>query len=68
MDRKTGIQDMMDYHRIDLLSIAWTKGLAKNEKWNLKTACEMFGIPPEPDPHNALNGAMTAYELFKKLK
>lgn len=66
--RKTGIKDEMDYHRLDLLSIAWAKGLAKNEKWNLKTACEMFNIPPEPNVHRALNGAMIAYELFKKLK
>ena len=66
--RRTGVKNEMDYHRLDLLSIVWVKGLAKNEKWNLKTACEMFGIPSEPDPHNALNGAMTAYELFKKLK
>lgn len=65
--RKTEIQDKMDYHRLDLLSVAWARGMDKNEKWNLKTACEMFGVPPEPDPHNALNGAMTAYELFKKL-
>jgi DNA polymerase-3 subunit epsilon len=66
--RKTGVQNKMDYHRLDLLSIAWTKGLADNEKWSLKTACKLFGVPPEPEPHTALNGAMTAYELFKKLK
>lgn len=66
--RKTGIQDGMDYHRLDLLSIAWARGLKKNNKWNLKTACELFGISPEPYPHRALNGAMTAYELFKKLE
>jgi DNA polymerase III epsilon subunit-like protein len=66
--RKTGVKDMMDYHRLDLLSIAWDKGLAKNESWSLKTACDMFGIPPEPPVHRAINGAMTAYELFKKLK
>lgn len=65
--RKTGVKDAMDYHRIDLLSIALAKGLDKNEKWNLKTACEMFGVPPEPDIHRAVNGAMVAYELFKKL-
>ncbi len=66
--RKTEVQDEMDYHRLDILSIAWAKGMDKSEKWNLKTACEMFNIPPEPDVHRALNGAMIAYELFKKLK
>lgn len=65
--KSTGIKDKMDYHRLDVLSIAWAKGLKDSEKWNLKGACEVFGVLPEPDPHNALNGAMTAYELFKKL-
>lgn len=66
--RKTGVQNEMDYHRLDLLSIAWAKGLAKNEKWNLTTTCEMFEIAPEPEVHRAINGAMVDYELFKKLK
>lgn len=65
--RKTGMKDEMDYHRLDLLSIVWAKGLKESAKWNLKIACEMFGVPPEPEPHTALNGAMTAYNLFKKL-
>src|SRR3989344_7910336 len=63
----TGTKDEMDYHRLDLLSIAWERGMKEKDKWSLKTACEMFGVSPEPDPHTALNGAMTAYELFKKL-
>ncbi|HEY4480290.1 MAG TPA: 3'-5' exonuclease, partial [Candidatus Paceibacterota bacterium] len=54
--RETGIKDEMDYHRLDVLSIAWAKGMKESEKWNLKVACEMFGVAPEPDPHNALNG------------
>lgn len=66
--RKTGVKDTMDYHRLDLLSIVWTKNLKDKEKWSLKTACEMFGIAPEPEVHRAINGAMTAYELFKKLQ
>lgn len=66
--RKTGVQNKMDYHRLDLLSIAWENGLKESDRWSLKTACEMFGVPSEPDPHTALNGAMTAYELFKKLQ
>lgn len=65
--RETGIKDEMDYHRLDLLSIAWAKGMKESDKWNLKIACEMFGVPKEPEPHNALNGAMTAYKLFRKL-
>lgn len=66
--RKTGVENKMDYHRLDLLSIAWAKGLVKNEKWNLTTACEIFGVSPEPEVHRAINGAMVDYELFKKLE
>ena len=66
--RKTGVKDTMDYHRLDLLSIAWVKILNKEEKWNLKKLCEILNLPPEPEIHRAVNGAMVAYEVFKKLK
>ncbi len=56
-----------NHDRLDLLSIAWEKGLKKEKSWSLKSACNLFGIEPEPEPHNALNGAMTGYKLFKKL-
>lgn len=68
---KTGTANPMstfeNHDRLDLLSIAWTKGLKDEASFSLKTACKLFGVPPEPEPHDALNGAMTAYELFKKL-
>jgi DNA polymerase III alpha subunit (gram-positive type) len=66
--RKTGVVNEMDYHRLDLLSLAWQKGLKDEKSWSLKTACGLFGVPPEPDVHGALNGAMTAYELYKKIQ
>lgn len=70
--RKTGVPDPMstfeNHDRLDLLSIAWEKGLKREESFSLKTACKVFEIAPEPEPHSALNGAMTAYELFKKLQ
>ncbi|MES2213458.1 MAG: 3'-5' exonuclease [Patescibacteria group bacterium] len=66
--RKTKVKDEMDYHRLDLLSIAWERGLKRQESWSLKKTCEIFDVPPEPDPHSTLNGAMVAYELFKKLE
>ena len=65
--RKTGVEDGMDYHRLDILTLAWAKGMKEKEKWSMKVACEMFGVPPEADPHRALNGAMTCFELYKKL-
>ena len=55
-----------NHDRLDVLSIAWAKGLKDGTSLSLKTACQLFGIPPEPEPHSAINGAMTAYELFKK--
>ncbi len=69
---KVGLMNPMstfeNHDRLDLLSIAWQAGLKNKEKWSLKTACELFGVEPEPEPHNALNGAMTAYKLYKKLQ
>ncbi len=68
----TGLPNPMstfeNHDRLDLLSIAWERGLKNEPSFSLKSACKLFGVPPEPEPHNALNGAMTAYELFKKLQ
>lgn len=69
--RAAGIENPMstfeNHDRLDLLSIAWERGLKNEKSWSLKTACKLFGVEPEPEPHNALNGAMTAYKLFKKI-
>ncbi len=68
---KFGIENPMatreNHDRLDLLTLAWERGLKNQDSFSLKTACNLFGIPPEPEPHTALNGAMTSYELFKKL-
>ena len=56
-----------NHDRLDLLTLAWEKGLKNEKSLSLKTACSYFGVEPEPEPHSALNGAMTAYNLFKKL-
>ncbi len=65
--RKTEVKDQMDYHRLDILSLAWLKGMKEKESWSLKNACEIFGVSPEPEIHRAVNGAMTCFELYKKL-
>jgi len=57
-----------NHDRLDLLSIAWDRGLKNEDSFSLRTACKFFDIEPEPAPHNALNGAMTAYKLFRKLE
>lgn len=56
------------HHKIDTVSIAWCK-IPHNKifSWSLKTLCSYFGIPPEPAVHRALNGAMSAYSVYKKL-
>jgi DNA polymerase III subunit epsilon len=68
---KAGIDNPMstraNHDRLDLLTMSWAAGLKNEPSLSLKTACELFGVPPEPEPHSALNGAMTAYELFKKI-
>ncbi len=69
---KVGLENPMstfeNHDRLDLLSIAWERGLKNESSWSLKTACKIFGVEPELEPHNALNGATTAYKLFKKLQ
>jgi DNA polymerase III alpha subunit (gram-positive type) len=65
---RTGIPDKMDYHRFDVMSMAYLK-LHRGEvdKWRLSSISKYFGIPEEPMPHKAINGARTALEVYKKL-
>lgn len=69
--RKTGLPNPMNtrenHDRLDVLTLAWAKGLREESSWNLRSACKHFGVPPEGDPHTALAGATTAYEVYKKL-
>ena len=64
----TGASHSMDYHRIDLLTIAWRelgpKGL---DRLNLNSIAEFLGVPPEPKVHRGINGAMTEYLILKKI-
>ena len=52
------------YRSVDLHSVAYGKF---GKSMALKTICEELGVEPEPDIHNALTGAMKAYECFKIL-
>ena len=65
--QKTGVKNLMDYHRVDLFTMAWLKLNNKLERFSQKTVNEFLGIPPEPMPHRAVNGAMAAYQNYKKL-
>jgi DNA polymerase-3 subunit epsilon len=66
--KKTGVSHNMDYHRIDLLTLAWRelgpKGL---ERLNLDSIAKFLGVPPEPKIHRGINGAFTEYLVLKKL-
>lgn len=66
--RITGVSNLMDYHRLDVLTLAWAIGGDNLEQFNLKAVAEFFGVRPEPDPHRAINGAETALEVLKKIK
>lgn len=37
------------------------------QPFRLKNVAMHLGIQPEPEPHQAMNGAMQAYEIYKKL-
>ncbi len=65
---QTNVNNLMDYHRIDLFTMSWmalrNSGL---DKFNLYAVSQFLGLEPEPLPHCAFNGALNAYEVFKKL-
>jgi len=67
--KKTGVEDLTDYHRIDLFSLGWSKAgkLFGFKKFSLASMCKYFGIEPEPLPHRAMNGARKELEVLKKL-
>lgn len=57
-----------DHHKIELSSLAYAKiPHNKMQSWSLRSICSYLDIKPEPKVHRALNGALTGYEVFKKL-
>ena len=66
--KKTGIEDPFHYHRLDLLTLAWSKiPHSKMGSWALKSVCSYLNIPPEPKVHRGMNGAMKSYEVYRRL-
>ncbi|MFA7216772.1 MAG: 3'-5' exonuclease [Candidatus Paceibacterota bacterium] len=65
--KKTGVKDNMDYHRIDVMSMAFYKYIDKIESLSMSKVSQLSGIEPEEMPHRALNGAMQGYKLYKAL-
>lgn len=66
--KKENLTHSLLRHKICTVSIAWAK-IPHNKvfSWSLKTLCSYLGIPPEPDVHRGINGAMSAYKVYKKL-
>ena len=67
-EHQTGIKLNFIRPCLDLPSIAW--GIIPHDKlqsWSLKTLCAYLRIPPEPAIHRAMNGAQSAFEVYKKL-
>ena len=66
--KKTGVKNLLYCNPLDLLTMSWLKlrnsGL---EKYKMDEVAKHLGVPEEPMPHRALNGAMTAYEIYKRL-
>lgn len=65
--KQTGEKNNMDYHRFDIMSMVFSKFKNVSGGVSLNNASKLLGIPEEAIPHNALNGAMQAYEVLKKL-
>lgn len=68
--KKSGLPSPIGYHAVDIFTVAFEK-LRKDfpvEKLRLKGLAEHFGIPTEPKPHRAINGAEQAFLVYKKLR
>ena len=65
---KLGLSNMMHYHKLDTISIAWAKMHKKKdfEHFSLREMCKYFDIKNEK-PHDALSDARATFELYKKL-
>lgn len=61
---RAGLDKMFDFHTIDLHSVGY---MAFKESLSANKIYKKLNIPKEPDPHNAINGAMWEYRAFKKL-
>ncbi|MCE9549008.1 3'-5' exonuclease [Candidatus Nomurabacteria bacterium] len=65
---KTNIPNLMHYHKLDTISIAWAKFHKDKDitHFSLREMCVRFGIKNE-HAHSGLSDARATYELYKKL-
>ncbi|MCK9345068.1 MAG: 3'-5' exonuclease [Candidatus Pacebacteria bacterium] len=66
--RRTAVTDNMDYHRLELFTIGWTKLRTSGiDKLNKDEVAKWLGLPVESMPHKGFNGAMSSYRILKRL-
>jgi len=65
--QETGVLDKMDYHRIDIPSIVWSKN-PNIAKLGLDYVAQEFGLPPEPKPHRGITGAEYELSVLRSLR
>lgn len=65
--KATGVKNLMHYHLLDTISIAYTKLHERDiQKYSLYVLTEQFGIQNKKQ-HTALADAQATFELYKKL-
>ena len=64
---RSSLTNPMDYHRIDIPSLAWFE-LTNLEKLSLDYAAKELGLPSEPKPHRAITGAQYALDVLRILR
>lgn len=66
--RITGIKNMMHYHKLDTISIAFAKlhDTHDVEKFSLRVLCQYFNIENK-NAHTALSDARATFHLYEKL-
>jgi DNA polymerase III alpha subunit (gram-positive type) len=65
--RRTAVKNLMDYHQLDLPSMAWMLN-PHRKSFRMSAISEDLGIPPEPTPHRAINGALQAARVLRLLR
>jgi len=65
---RTNIPLTLDQHCIDIPTLVWSNyRTTKLERMKLSIVAQYLGLDPEPEVHRAINGAMLAYEVLKKI-
>jgi DNA polymerase III alpha subunit (gram-positive type) len=64
---RANIPDPMDYHRIDIPTLAWSR-FPRLEHFSQNDIAKLLGLPMEPEPHRAITGAEYALIILRALR